>query len=288
MDAKKENEFSIGSSAFWVLISLICISGMTYLAVESYNNNSIQGGLLAFLFFSMVVSAILFSRFKIFDMGTWGQNTFSFTLGFLLWTINGAIFGTQSIISVSENQLFSSLTFSSAGATSQIPELLNFIMTVFVIPISEEMFWMIAIPFGIITVMSAFGNKYEIFNNKILQIFAMIVIGGFTFVVFHTQNIFWSFIIASFVFRSVMIVFVWGDQLTNWITPIDLLVPFAVGGHIANNMFAYGLEQSWLMITSNFQIGIFIILLMLLLFLSGINYMITDLILNNNKNKSKS
>lgn len=274
---KEKSDYNIGDSVFWILIVLMVLSGMSYLGIWSYHNNSIQGALLSSMFFAMIISGIVLSRFQIFDMGTWGENTFSFMLGFGLWMLIGSFFGTQSVLSVSQNQLYSTI----AG---ELPELLNFVMNVIVIPISEEIFWMIALPFGLFSIMHTIGKKVDWINNAWFQIFVVCIVGGITFGIFHVSNFFLPFLISAFIFRSTLVILVWGDKMTDWIKPVKLIVAFAVGGHIANNMFAYGLQRSWFIITNYFaSIGWMILTLFLVIFISAINYFITTYILRTNK-----
>lgn len=273
----EHNNFKIGDSAFWVFVILINLIGMTYLSIWSYHNDSLQGALLSFLFFAMIVSSILLSRFKVFDMGTWGENSFSFTAGMFIWMGFAYFFGQGRGLSVAENQLYATI----AG---DLPEVLNFVMNVIVVPISEELFWMVGLPFGILTIMFIFGKNYPILNNPWVQIFVISVVGGITFAVFHVANLILPFLISAFIFRSALTVFVWGDKLTNFIKPAKIIVSFAVGAHIGNNMMAYGIGNSIMRIQENFMtIGWLVAVFFGVIFLSAINYFIVTYVLRTNK-----
>jgi len=271
--AKEDERFNIGGSAFWIFIILISLMGLSFLGIWSYQNNSIKGAIISFIFFAMIISGIVLSKFEVFNLGSWGENSLSFMIGFLIWIGVGSIFGTQSILSVSENSLFSAI----AG---ELPQLLEFLMTTFVIPISEELFWMVAIPFSLISIMNLMAKekRLSIFGSSWLQIFVIVLISGITFAAFHVGRLFIAFLIAAFLFRAAMVVLVYGDMKLDIFKPVRLVVAFALGAHIANNLNNYGLANGWILLTSNFwQIGWLIFAIFIIIFLSAINQIFTPL-----------
>lgn len=271
--AEEKFNFNIGGSAFWVLIILISILGLSFLGIWSYQNNSVKGAIISFIFFAMIVTGIVLSKFEIFNLGTWGENSLSFTIGFLIWLFIGIFFGTQSILSVSENALF-------AAIAGELPQLTEFLMNAFVIPISEELFWMVAIPFSIITIMNitAKNKTLSFFENSWFQIFVIVLVSGITFAAFHVGKLFVAFLIAAFLFRASMVVLVYGDMKLDILKPIRLIVSFALGAHIGNNLINYGLRKSWILLTTNFwAIGWIVFALFFIIFLSAINQIFTPL-----------
>lgn len=258
-------DFNIGASSFWILIILVALMSLSFLGIWSYQNNSIKGAIISFIFFAMIVSGILLSKFEIFNIGTFGENSLSFHIGFFFWVTIGSVFGTQSILSVSQNSLFSAI----AG---ELPQLLQFLMTSFIIPISEELFWMAAIPFSIIAIMNIMGTKVDFFKNPWFQIFIIVLISGTTFAAFHVGKAFIAFLIAAFIFRAIMVVIVYGEMKVDLFKPLKLVISFSLGAHIGNNLVNYGLGKSWLLLTSNFlTVGWIVFLIFGIITISAIN-----------------
>lgn len=267
--AEKNSEltYNLGSSIFWILLVLISLSGLTYLGIWAYQNNSVKGVTLSFMFFSMIIAGIILSKFELFNMGTWGENASSFTLGFLIWgVVSYFTKNTYSVLSIAENSLFSTI----AG---ELPELLELLMHGFVIPISEELFWLVGMPYAVFSIMNVIGKKVEIFANVWFQIFVAVIVGGVSFAVFHVANAAFRFMVAAFIFRTILIVLTWGDIKADFLKPLDLIVAFGVGAHIGNNLIRYGLSDAFLILSSNFfQIGWLVFGLLAIILLSGISY----------------
>ena len=232
-----KEDINIGGSIFWILLILISLGGLAYLLIWSFFNDSVKGVVVATIFITLITSGILLSRLKVFDFHSWGDNALSFTLGFAVWAGIGSFFGQQSVLSVSQNYLLATIA-------SDLPQLVEVVMNVFIVPIAEEIFWMIGIPFALITIMNQIGKKWEFFSNQWLQMFIIIVVASSTFAAFHVGKAFILFIIAAIIFRTIMIVMVYGDQNFDILKSINLVTGFAVGAHIANNMINYGVQKS--------------------------------------------
>lgn len=250
MTKNDSSNFNIGGSAFWVVIILASIVGLSYLAIWSFHNNSIKGIAISFIFSIMIISGILLSKFEIFNSGTWTQNSIAFFVGMLMWLVIGGS-ASKSILAIGQNSLFASIS-------SELPIFLDFVLNTFVIPIAEELFWIVAIPFSVITIMNIIGKKYGFMQNIWLQIFVVTIITGVTFAMFHVGKLFLAFLAAAFIFRAIMIVAVFGDLRANIIPGITLVPAFAVGAHIGNNwadtgftqglQFLIGNELGWLIL----------------------------------------
>jgi len=256
------------ASIFWVGAYAISLVGLIWIAIWSFFNNSVTGAIIAFIFFMMLISSAVLSRRTLFQTGTWKQNATSFTLGFLIWVFIGS--QPQSILSVAENNLFSTIS-------SQLPQLLEFIMNSFVIPIAEEALWIIALPDVLHFLMNQISTNKQLsfFKNKFLQLFVIAGIGAFTFAYFHVGNIgFLSFIIAAMLFRTIMIFFVVGDQSFNAIPFVTVVPAFAVGAHIGNNWAQFGFMKGVNILIQNFQIGWLIFGILIIIFLSAIDNII--------------
>ena len=268
----EKNEISIGGSAFWILLSLIAVSTLVFLLIWSFHNNSVKGVVVGLIFISMIFASILFSRLKVFDMAGWGDNTLSMTAGFGIFALTGTIFGNQSVISVPQNFLFSTLA-------SELPQMIEFTMNVFLIPIAEEMFWIVGLPFALFSVLRIFGKSINFFNNKVFQIFVVSTISSLSFAFFHVGKLFIAFIVSAIIFRTLMIVLVYAEHEFNILKGVNLVAGFAVGAHIANNMNSVGFTQSWLIIQSNFfPAGMIIIMIAIIFFGSGIERLISLLL----------
>jgi hypothetical protein len=260
----KKEDISIGGSIFWILMVLISLTGLSYLLVWSFHNDSVKGVVVSVVFVTLIISGILLSRLKIFDYASWGDNTLSFSIGFFIWFAVGKFFGPQSILSISQNYLFASIA-------SDLPQLIEIIMNVFIIPISEEIFWMFGIPFSLITIMTVIGEKYSLWKNLYLQMFVVIVVASVTFAIFHVGKFFISFIIAAMLFRTIMIVLVYGDYNFNILKGVNLVAAFAVGAHIANNLIDVGIGKTWLVLSTNIPVLLMIVVFFGIIFLSAID-----------------
>lgn len=229
-------EISIGSSIFWILLALILVVGLTFLSIWSFHNDSIKGIVIAFIFFAMAVSGILFSKFEIFNMGTWSENCISFVAGFGIWSIFSGILGTQSILSVSKNYLFATIS-------GELPQVIDVTMNAFIVPIAEEMFWMFAIPYALISIMNQIGKKYDWANNSIIQILVVAVMASLSFAMFHVgKEALTVFLISAIIFRSIMIFIVFGESKFDYLQKFNLVASFSVGAHIANNLLQGGFK----------------------------------------------
>ena len=154
-----DKEIKIGGSIFWILFSLLSLVWLSYLAIWSYQNNSIKGVVISMIFFAMIISGIVLSRFEIFDLGTWKENAISFSAGFGLWAFINSSFGTQSILSVSQNYLFASIS-------GELPQFIDVLMNGIVVPVAEEFFWMFAIPYAVISILNILEKRYSFFSSS--------------------------------------------------------------------------------------------------------------------------
>ena len=259
-----KEDINIGGSIFWILMVLLSLSGLTYLLIWSFHNDSVRGVVVSVIFTTLIIAGILLSRMKIFDFYSWGDNALSFTIGFFAWLGLGSLFGQQSVLSVSENHLF-------AAIAADLPQLVEVILNVFIIPIAEEIFWMVGIPFALISIMNQLSKNYPIWKNLYLQMFVIIVIASTTFAIFHVGRMFIGFIIAAMVFRTIMVVLIYGDHKFDMIKGINLVVGFAIGAHIANNLIHTGIEKTWLVLQTNTTVFAIVLIFFAVMFLSALN-----------------
>jgi hypothetical protein len=153
-----------------------------------------------------------------------------------------------------------------------LPQVLEFTFNSFIIPIAEEVFWMIGIPFAIVTIMNLAGNRYAVLRNKFLQLFVIMVVTGVTFALFHVGKMFLAFLIAAFAFRAIMVFAIIGEDafvLPRWLDSIKLVPAFALGAHIGNNWADYGFMKGVSLLSNNGELGLFIGLFFLLVIISS-------------------
>jgi hypothetical protein len=269
------DDVNIGGSAFWILLIFIGLMSLIFLLIWSFFNNSIQGAIVSIIFTIMIIAGVLLSRLKVFDLASWGDNTLSFSLGFLLYLLAGSLFPEQSIIG--DNFLFATLS-------TTLPQIVDLVVNVFLVPIAEELVWMIGIPFVLMTLMNQLGKKWSVFNIGWIQIFVMVVIGSLTFAIFHQGKLLLAFILASILFRSILIFLVYGDKKYDIIKGINLVAGFAVGAHIANNLVYRGIDKVWLVMMNNLlPVGLLIIAFFLVMFGSAIEKVISMFFVSNKR-----
>ena len=250
----KNKDITLGSSSFWITLILLSFIWLFYLVIWSFQNDNVRGTILFTVFFGMIIAGIILSRFKMFNMGSWSENSLAFTIGFVFW---GLIQGFQpaqaqataemsatALFSLTQNQLFATI----AG---QLPQYIEVLMSGFVIPVAEEIFWMFAIPYGLFSALNAaskrkinlFGNKQSLsfLKQTWLQILIVIAVGSLTFAYFHVgREAFIAFIIGAIIFRSIMVGVVYTEKAYDWLRNLEIFVSFAVGAHIVNNLLAGG------------------------------------------------
>lgn len=259
-------DLSIGSSAFWILMTLVSLSGLIYLMIQAFHQESIRLSVIAMIFAVIILSGIVLSRLQVFDLGGWRQNCLSFAIGFIFWGVLGTVLNSSGMSLILEkNYLF-------ASVSSQLPLYTEFILNAFIIPIAEEMFWMVGLPFALISIMRTIGKEWEIFQNALVQMAVVITVASITFGVFHVGKLTFAFLLASMIFRTIMILTVYGDYYFNWIKFAPIVASFSIGSHIANNWLTEGWSNSFLILQTNLVVSGFIFLYLGIIFLSAIEY----------------
>lgn len=252
-----------GASAFWVSAYILSLVSLIWIGVWSYFNNNLRGAIIAMIFLMMLLASAVLSRNTLYQSGSFRQSATSFTFGFVLWSF----LANNNQLSVSSNHLFSSI----AG---ELPEMLEFMVNTFLVPIAEESLWMIAIPDTLAFLMdeAAKAKRFSFFGNKVFQLVVIAVVASVTFALFHVGNLaFASFIIAAIIFRVAMIFFVVGDQLWDVVPALNNVPAFAVGAHIANNLVAFGFGNGVLLLWQNLAVGWIIFAVFAILFLTAID-----------------
>ncbi|MEA3430334.1 MAG: hypothetical protein U9R08_03600 [Nanoarchaeota archaeon] len=266
----------IGGIAFITSLFVIALAVFIWVGIWGHENNSIRAGFYLLIFGTMLLSApiliilgeTIFKQNVIRYMGGWSDACLSFVIGLVAW--GGMVFFTggyeKSVFAISQNQLATSVS-------GQMPKMLEFGSTSFLIPIAEEFFWMFTIPIVVKLLLDLLGKKFKIFTNIWLQIAIIATIAGTTFAIFHIGKLaFTAFIIAAIIFRALMIVIVKGDQWANMIKYVAITTTFSFGAHVGNNLAVYGVGEAYRVITQNFfQIGWIITLILLVIFGGALN-----------------
>lgn len=103
-------------------------------------------------------------------------------------------------------------------------------------PFTEEAFFLGGLPLALLLLMGGLGVK-----NRMVKYGVMLVMVSALFASFHvasaTFSVFW---IAAFAFSMIVRGISIFDYVGNIVPGIALLVPFAIGGHIANNVVSEG------------------------------------------------
>jgi hypothetical protein len=253
----------LGSSAFWILVTVLFGSGLIYLGIYSLQNDLLRGAIITLVIALLVLGSWILSKGAAFSSGGWGDNALAFTAGFIPWVFIAQ--QQNSVLSISENGLFASIS-------GELPASIDFIIGSFVVPIAEEMFWMFGLPVSLLALLTIASKRFPVLKNFVLQLLIITIIGALSFAFFHVaQSTFTAFIIAAIIFRTIMLVAVLGDSARNIIPFIALTPAFALGAHIGNNWGNYGFVDGLNVLFSTGFVGVAIIGILLVVFLSALN-----------------
>jgi hypothetical protein len=269
-----QNKSFLANSPFYILLIFMVILGLSYLGIWSYINNSVKGAIIFSIFFALTITGVIFSfLYDTIEKSSWTNNCNLFLAGFLIWSLLGLYGGqAKSILSVSTNNLLSSIS-------GEIPQLIDFLSTVFVVPIAEEIFWMITIPFSVITILDIASKgktrnfDLKFFGNKWFQLVIIMFISAWTFAEFHVGKQALTFIIAAMIFRGTQIFLVFGDRFFDLFKWVSMALSFSVGAHIGNNWASYGLLKGINLLNNNmFPVGIIIYGFFIICILTTLNW----------------
>lgn len=246
---------SVSVSVFWYIMTFIFGAGLIYILLWSIQpeNNNLASAIISIIFLFMFIISLILSKFEILRNGTLAGNSLALWLGVVFWATLRFVLSTVS----TSNQKFFSLTADTAFFSTSIqslPLVLQFIFNVIVAPIAEELLWIVAIPYVVISVSNylAKNPKYKILSNKIVQLLIMIAIGAPTFALFHIGNVaLTGFLIFVGVFRAILLTSVYlpSGQRT-W--AFSILPAFAIGAHITNNLIEFGVTNGFQLLNSSF------------------------------------
>jgi hypothetical protein len=242
-------------SVFWYVVSGIFGSGMIYILLWSIQpvNNNLPAAIISIIFLLMFLLGIILSKLEILKNGTLAGNSLALWLGVLSWS---AVRYLMDVAYQNSGKLFSLTANATFFSTSlqTLPLFLQFIFNVIVAPIAEEMLWIVAIPYIVISIGDYFAKnkKYSFMGNRTVQVLIMVLIATPTFALFHIGNLaITSFLIFVALFRTILLITVYLPSGTrNW--AFTILPAFAIGAHITNNFIEFGVTNGLNVMNSSF------------------------------------
>ena len=259
-------------SGFIQLIITLSIASLILLMVSGYNAKNTNSLFMGILFLSFILGGVVLylinRKFKAMEFGTFSQSSFFLLLFMGGWLILGSRAG--SVVLFPPNTLFATISGELSAMT-------QFTLSSIGIPIAEEIFFMIGIPFAIIGIAKSFDKEINVY----LLMFIMFLVTGFGFAIFHTAKFTLGFIIFALFFRAVGIITVVGDQLKDWFKFAEIPVSAMIGAHIGNNWAVYGFKSGIILIFNNlfqtanilsFSLSLIIVIFFITMVIGAINY----------------
>jgi hypothetical protein len=252
------NGKTIGDRIFWGSAIALSLLGLIYLSVFSLVNKNLLTGILAIVFTGMWAGGLGLGFFvgkdyDILDYGTLYGNVLMFFIGFVFYVginvFSLDVTGSLSVFSLSSTQFYSTVA-------AEIPANIDFIMTVFIIPIVEELLWIFGIPAALLTLMNSLKGKFkpfgfDVFANPFVQLAVVVIVGGYTFAIFHVGKVALTFfVISAIVFRSIFLISVYSDWAFDVIKKFEITPALALGAHIGNNLASFGIGKAWNLIVT--------------------------------------
>ena len=103
-------------------------------------------------------------------------------------------------------------------SSSELPIFMSYFLDRITIPVVEEMFFLLGIPYIMIKIFDALSNLdgWAFFENPLVKFIVVFSVSIPLFIIFHIPLANdWGFIFGAFVFRMIAVVLVWGDELLN-------------------------------------------------------------------------
>ncbi|MCK5023465.1 MAG: hypothetical protein KAS04_04805 [Candidatus Aenigmarchaeota archaeon] len=231
---------------WWILLFLVSVIGLFYIAVKGLDTENVRMMAVALIFgFMLLASYVVIGRQLFAEKSSFSQMSISFLAGFVLWAVFKAGASYQSLSILSALTISPQNMLSSVG--QQMPPIWNYFINVITAPIVEELFFLIAAPVLLFSLLMTFFMKLTKENkllSKVLSLIAIIVILSVVFRIFHVGSmetgLFSRFGIAAMFFRAVQIALLWGDSMFDAIPGTKMLAGFGIGAHMANNFIEMG------------------------------------------------
>lgn len=262
-----ENESTNLGSVFWIVMISLAMIGLIYLGIWAYIESNLKAGMTALIYSIMILFSVVITRFSIFsEPGSWGKNCFWVSAGILLYIFLLNIGDFASSFAMTDTYLLSTLY-------PEMPMMLNTVLKTLIVPIAEEALWILAMPVVLFYILDMIGNKYKLFKNKLLQLLIIVAITSVTFFLFHVGNVRLAFALPAISFRTLTVLFVYGDQKLNVFKMLDVIPAFAIGCHIGNNLVVEGIQKT-IAVYSTSVVGYLVMGFFVLIILSAINYIV--------------
>ena len=241
----------VGGMVFHILLLLIGIIPLFYLMVWGYQLTNMKAVVASILFFSFIIFFYTIFGFRelYISHSTFRQTSFSYVLGLVLAVVFGWIgrHFTFSLFTIPKQYLLSQIS-------SQLPRFWEKIVNVDAASYSEEMLFLFALPALLAIIFTFIGKQAEKSKNPIFKNFRffkspfffipmVVLVVAPTFAGFHVGNLqLITFIISAIIFRSLLLVLVYGEKFSHdkFIPFISLVPAFGIGYHRGNNIMATG------------------------------------------------
>lgn len=254
-------------SVFWIVMISLAMTGLIYLGIWAYIESNLKAGMSSLIYSIMILFSIVITRFAIFENpGSWGKNCFWLTIGMLFYIVLLNLGDFASNLAMTDTYLLSTLY-------PEMPMMLNTTLKTLIVPIAEESLWILAMPVVLFYLLDMIGNKYPVLKNKVLQLLIITAITSTTFFIFHVGNVNLMFALPAIAFRTLTVLFIYGDQKLDIFKTLDVVPAFAIGAHIGNNLVVEGIEKTIAVYSTSF-VGFLVMGFFVLIFLSALNYVL--------------
>lgn len=276
------NELRSGS-VFWIVFILLAFTGLFYLGIWGFFQNSMKAIALSTIFGMVLIFGIVATKFEIF---TYEMNFFkscaAFTAGFFIWFLIVTIIKSLQSNQTALYSIFSAAQLQKSGLfaviAGELPVFWDYVVNNLTIPVVEELFWLITLPVLLIMVFDNLSGKISWMESKVFRITAILIVCGVSFAFFHIGKVaLIGFMISAIIFRSILLIIYWGDRYWNLFPFTAMLASFAVGAHIGNNIADTGLTN-FIVVMQSQALGWFLMALFALIFALGVYYMVRAVI----------
>lgn len=246
-----------GGYIYVLILNLLAIVPLLYLSLLGFTTQNLSMVVVSVIFFSFIILTLAFDFLKhIVPSGaTYRQAAFSMSIGFIIAMFLNFNTALKSVFSVPTSYLLSSIE-------GQLPLFWNFYANIIGAAIAEENLFLITLPLLTLGILSFAAKSVKILGNEYLQLGIASSISAVLFAYFHIGNAaIMAFIISAIIFRTFLVWATHGDRMMNLIPFLTILLTFAYGFHIGNNMSVFGgLTVFQTFITEPFGIAILLFL----------------------------
>ncbi len=233
-----------GGIIFYISIVLLAAIGLLLMALQGRTQDNINMIVIALIFFSMLVFSFVVARKSLLnDQHSFTQVSGFFWLGFIVWGLI-SYFGSKK-----PQSIFSAFAIPEQGllatVNSQLSPINNWFVTNISAPITEEIFFLLALPILLFSMLKNIipGDEW---HHKLARLAIVVIVDSLLFALFHTGQVLFTltgltaFAIAAISFRAIQLTAKWGEDMFDLIKNTDILASAAIGSHFGNNFFSSG------------------------------------------------